>query len=294
MGASAKYSRRSTWMMWNGSPSSASRSAAGCSPPPSRRGCRTRCSSRGARWAAARSFAVAVRSRPPPRICPRLLSPGSRKRSSTCAASSTCSPACTRSMRSLFNDRAIAYRVHNSFDHNAVALSVGVQHMVRSDLGAAGVMFTLDTDSGFRDVVFITSVVWSRRDRGAGRGQSRRVLCLQAGAQGRAAPGAAQEPRPEGHQDDLRRSRHAGARAHGRGRGRQTGSGSRSTMPMSSRSRSRRSSSRSTTARRWTSSGARTAPPARSTSCRRGRRRCRAAPDAPFSASRSSRARRCW
>jgi pyruvate, water dikinase len=58
---------------------------------------------------------------------------------------------------SLFNDRAIAYRVHNKFDHNAVALSVGVQHMVRSDLGAAGVMFTLDTDSGFRDVVFLTS-----------------------------------------------------------------------------------------------------------------------------------------
>jgi pyruvate,water dikinase len=58
---------------------------------------------------------------------------------------------------SLFNDRAIAYRVHSNFDHNAVALSVGVQHMVRSDLGAAGVMFTLDTDSGFRGVVFITS-----------------------------------------------------------------------------------------------------------------------------------------
>jgi pyruvate, water dikinase len=58
---------------------------------------------------------------------------------------------------SLFNDRAIAYRVHNKFDHGAVALSVGVQHMVRSDLGSAGVMFTLDTDSGFRDVVFVTS-----------------------------------------------------------------------------------------------------------------------------------------
>jgi pyruvate, water dikinase len=58
---------------------------------------------------------------------------------------------------SLFNDRAIAYRVHNKFDHSAVALSVGVQHMVRSDLGSAGVMFTLDTDSGFRDVVFITA-----------------------------------------------------------------------------------------------------------------------------------------
>ena len=58
---------------------------------------------------------------------------------------------------SLFNDRAIAYRVHQGFDHSLVGLSVGVQHMVRSDLGASGVMFTLDTDSGFRDVVFITS-----------------------------------------------------------------------------------------------------------------------------------------
>ena len=58
---------------------------------------------------------------------------------------------------SLFNDRAIAYRVHQGFAHEAVALSAGVQYMVRSDLGASGVMFTLDTDSGFRDVVFITA-----------------------------------------------------------------------------------------------------------------------------------------
>jgi pyruvate,water dikinase len=58
---------------------------------------------------------------------------------------------------SLFNDRAIAYRVHQGFDHGAVAISVGIQHMVRSDLGASGVMFTLDTESGFRDVVFITA-----------------------------------------------------------------------------------------------------------------------------------------
>jgi pyruvate, water dikinase len=58
---------------------------------------------------------------------------------------------------SLFNDRAIAYRVHQGFDHGQVALSVGIQHMVRSDLGASGVMFTLDTDSGFREVVFITA-----------------------------------------------------------------------------------------------------------------------------------------
>ncbi|MDA0679620.1 MAG: phosphoenolpyruvate synthase [Proteobacteria bacterium] len=58
---------------------------------------------------------------------------------------------------SLFNDRAIAYRVHQGFDHSLVALSVGVQYMVRSDVGAAGVIFTLDTETGFRNAVFITS-----------------------------------------------------------------------------------------------------------------------------------------
>ena len=58
---------------------------------------------------------------------------------------------------SLYNDRAISYRVHKGFAHNDVALSAGVQRMVRSDLGAAGVMFTIDTESGFKDVVFITS-----------------------------------------------------------------------------------------------------------------------------------------
>jgi pyruvate,water dikinase len=58
---------------------------------------------------------------------------------------------------SLYNDRAISYRVHKGFAHDVVALSAGVQRMVRSDLGAAGVMFTIDTESGFPDVVFITS-----------------------------------------------------------------------------------------------------------------------------------------
>ncbi|MFI2809878.1 MULTISPECIES: phosphoenolpyruvate synthase [unclassified Microbulbifer] len=58
---------------------------------------------------------------------------------------------------SLYNDRAIAYRVHTGYAHAGVALSAGIQHMVRSDIGAAGVMFTLDTESGFRDAVFITS-----------------------------------------------------------------------------------------------------------------------------------------
>ncbi|MFH1600309.1 MAG: phosphoenolpyruvate synthase [Pseudomonadota bacterium] len=58
---------------------------------------------------------------------------------------------------SLYNDRAIAYRVHHGFKHEDVFLSAGVQLMVRSDIGASGVLFTLDTESGFRDVVFVTS-----------------------------------------------------------------------------------------------------------------------------------------
>lgn len=58
---------------------------------------------------------------------------------------------------SLFNDRAISYRVHQGYDHKGVALSAGIQRMVRSDLAASGVMFSIDTESGFEDVVFITS-----------------------------------------------------------------------------------------------------------------------------------------
>lgn len=58
---------------------------------------------------------------------------------------------------SLYNDRAIAYRVHHGFEHEAVSLSAGVQRMVRSDIGASGVMFTMDTESGFQDAVFVTA-----------------------------------------------------------------------------------------------------------------------------------------
>ena len=64
---------------------------------------------------------------------------------------------CRRVYASLFNDRAISYRVHQGFAHEHVALSIGVQKMVRSDVGSSGVMFTLDTETGFRDVVFITA-----------------------------------------------------------------------------------------------------------------------------------------
>jgi pyruvate, water dikinase len=65
--------------------------------------------------------------------------------------------ACRRCFASLFTDRAMAYRAHHGYDHLTVGLSVGVQRMVRSDLGAAGVLFTLDTDTGFRDVVLINA-----------------------------------------------------------------------------------------------------------------------------------------
>lgn len=64
---------------------------------------------------------------------------------------------CRRSFASLFTDRAISYRVDKGFDHTAIALSIGVQRMVRSDLGTAGVMFTIDTETGFRDAVLINA-----------------------------------------------------------------------------------------------------------------------------------------
>ena len=104
---------------------------------------------------------------------------------------------------SLFNDRAISYRVHQGFDHNAVALSAGVQHMVRSDLGASGVMFTLDTDSGFRDVVFITAS-WGLGEtvvQGAVNPDEFYLYkpALRAGKHAGPAP----QPRRQGDQDDL-------------------------------------------------------------------------------------------
>ena len=65
--------------------------------------------------------------------------------------------ACRRCFASLFTDRAISYRVDKGFDHFKIGLSVGVQRMVRSDLSSSGIMFTIDTESGFRDAVVIAS-----------------------------------------------------------------------------------------------------------------------------------------
>jgi len=103
------------------------------------------------------SIAVAVRSSATAEDLPEASFAGQQETFLNVRGEAAVLKAMHEVFASLFNDRAIAYRVHHGFDHSAVALSAGVQHMVRSDLGASGVMFTLDTDSGFRDVVFITA-----------------------------------------------------------------------------------------------------------------------------------------
>ncbi len=187
---------------------------------------------------------------------------------------------------SLFNDRAISYRVHNKFDHSAVALSVGMQHMVRSDLGAAGVMFTLDTESGFRDVVFITAAYGLGETVVQGAVNPDEFYVYKPALRAGRALDPAQESRRQGDQDGLCRCGRQGTRAHRRGRACRPAIASRWTRPTSRILRSRRSSSRNITARRWTSSGARTAQPARSTSCKRARKPCKAAPGARYCATR--------
>jgi pyruvate, water dikinase len=103
------------------------------------------------------SLAVAVRSSATAEDLPEASFAGQQETFLNVCGEAAVLKAMHEVFASLFNDRAIAYRVHHGFDHSTVALSAGVQHMVRSDLGASGVMFTLDTDSGFRDVVFITA-----------------------------------------------------------------------------------------------------------------------------------------
>jgi pyruvate,water dikinase len=106
---------------------------------------------------AGRDIAVAVRSSATAEDLPEASFAGQQETFLNVRGEAQVLRAMHEVFASLFNDRAIAYRVHQGFDHSVVALSAGVQHMVRSDLGASGVMFTLDTDSGFRDVVFITA-----------------------------------------------------------------------------------------------------------------------------------------
>lgn len=109
------------------------------------------------RMSGGREIAVAVRSSATAEDLPEASFAGQQETFLNVRGTADVLKAIHEVVASLFNDRAIAYRVHQGYDHGAVALSAGVQHMVRSDLGTSGVLFTLDTDSGFRDVVLITA-----------------------------------------------------------------------------------------------------------------------------------------
>ena len=102
------------------------------------------------------NFAVAVRSSATAEDLPTASFAGQHDSFLNVRGEIDLIEACRRCFASIFTDRAIVYRIDNGFDHFKVALSVGVMKMVRSDLAASGVVFTLDTESGFRDVVFVT------------------------------------------------------------------------------------------------------------------------------------------
>ena len=175
--------------------------------------------------------------------------------------SSTCSRRMHEVFASLFNDRAISYRVHKGFDHDAVALSAGVQHMVRSDLGASRRHVHARHRLGLPRRGVHHRLVGTRRDGGAGSGEPGRVLRLQAGAARRQAARSCAAISAARRSRWCTRPRAA------------TAACTTVEVPQAERQRfcledadvialaqARRSSSRSTTARRWTSSGARTAP----------------------------------
>ncbi|UTD26804.1 phosphoenolpyruvate synthase [Bradyrhizobium sp. WD16] len=105
---------------------------------------------------AGRGVAVAVRSSATAEDLPTASFAGQHESYLNVRGAKALFEACRRCFASIFTDRAISYRIDNGFDHFKVALSVGVMKMVRADLAASGVTFTLDTESGFRDVVFVT------------------------------------------------------------------------------------------------------------------------------------------
>jgi pyruvate,water dikinase len=100
---------------------------------------------------------VAVRSSATAEDLPTASFAGQHDSFLNISTEAECLYACRMCYASLFNDRAIHYRYDNHFDHFKVALSIGIQKMVRSDIASSGVMFTLDTDSGHPDITFITS-----------------------------------------------------------------------------------------------------------------------------------------
>lgn len=105
----------------------------------------------------AAEFAVAVRSSATAEDLPDASFAGQQETFLNVRGLNNLLLAIKKVFASLFNDRAITYRVHHGFDHDKIALSAGIQKMVRSDLAASGVVFTIDTESGFQNVIFITS-----------------------------------------------------------------------------------------------------------------------------------------
>ena len=170
--------------------------------------------------------------------------------------------ACRRCYASLFTDRAITYRQAKGFDHMKVALSIGVQQMVRSDLGGAGVMFSIDTETGFDKVVLINAA-WGLGEnvvQGTVDPDEYQVFKPLLGRSGADAD-RREEARRQGAEDDLRHGRRPAdpQRADLEGRARSVRAerrGDPARWPVG------RSPSSSTTAARWTWSGPRTARPA--------------------------------
>ena len=120
-----------------------------------------------------------------------------------------CSTPCRRCYASLFTDRAIVYRVHHGFDHTQVALSVGVQKMVRSDLASAGVMFSIDTETGFSNAVLITGAYGLGESVVQGTVNPDEFYVFKPTLAEGLPPDPPEEARHEGVQAGLRRRRHA-------------------------------------------------------------------------------------
>ncbi len=261
-------------------PSAASPSARRSSPlrcPPI---CRTRSLRPTSSSATGPSVDVAVRSSATAEDLPDASFAGQQETYLNVRGHAALLDACRRSFASLFTDRAISYRADKGFDQLPIALSIGVQRMVRSDLATSGVMFTLDTESGFRDVVLINALVRARRAHRAGLGDAGRVLRVQADAQA-GLPADPAEDRSAAKEFKLvydeGGSRGGEDRAGGAGRSRALRDerrGDPHAGALGVRDRGPLQPRAAAAPRRWTSSGRRTAAPASCSSCRRGRKRC--------------------
>ena len=246
--------------------------------------------------------------RPPPRTCRTRASPASRRASSTCAARPSSATPCARRSRASSRRARSATALDMGFDHMQVALSVGVQKMVRSDLASAGVIFTLDPETGHRGVVLVTSSFGLGESVVQGRVAPDQFYVHKATLDGGLrvrSSGRSSAPRRcassttttgTGRCTSEPRARRASARA-----GRSPTTTCSTLARWAVRDRGALLARCAAPTRRWTSSGPRTASPASSSSCRRGRRRCTASRAAPTlatlrargrTASRSSRASR--